>query len=192
MSTTRLKPSAARRMLGGPDPKETAMRMIVLMAASATLAAMPIAASAADCPSGSDSIFKVEKWSADKHDGPGTEVSITYRNVADAQVEIADATAWFEDVLGQSIGGVPLNPDPKLAPGRTRTDKRLVTGVDRLTITDKAYLKARICVDAVLWKGGKTKFFDGRAGAREDEAKTARAATDPATATGSSPKTPSR
>ncbi|WLS01749.1 hypothetical protein [Shinella oryzae] len=118
-----------------------------------------ISAYAGDCNSGSGEILKLTEWSASARNERATDVSFTLENVSKRAVQMVNGTVWFEDALGQGIGGISITPDVVVAPGETIDQKSFMAGFDRLTKARKQDIQAFSCVDAVLYEDGTKEEF---------------------------------
>ncbi|WP_313666227.1 hypothetical protein [Shinella sp.] len=118
------------------------------------------AAHASDCNSGSGDVLKLSDWSASARNERSTDVSFTLENVVNRTVQMVDGTVWFEDALGQGIGGISIGPDLILEPGAKMDQSRLMAGFDRLVNARKQDVKAFSCIDAVLYEDGTKEEFN--------------------------------
>ncbi|MGX5719931.1 hypothetical protein [Shinella zoogloeoides] len=119
-----------------------------------------VTAHASDCTSGSGDILKLSDWSAAARNVRSTDVSFTLENASNRTVQMVDGTVWFEDALGQSIGGISITPDVTVAPGAKVDQKSFMAGFERLVKARKQHIKAFSCVDAVLYEDGTKEEFE--------------------------------
>lgn len=124
-----------------------------------SVVAVAASASASDCSSGSGDILKLNSWSAAARDERSTNVSFTLENVTDRAIQVVDGTVWFEDALGQSVGGIAITPEVALDAGAEFDQKSLMAGYDRLVKARKQDVKAVSCIDAVLYEDGTKQEF---------------------------------
>ena len=130
------------------------MRWLIL------LMAMTMGAAAQDCHEGSADILRLSEWSAEQNGDHATRVTLRYENLASKTVEMIDATAWFDDALGDNIGGIRIDRDPQLAPGGSVTAAHNMAGFQRLTKAKPENISAYICVRSVLYDDGTKEEFD--------------------------------
>ncbi|MQW72162.1 hypothetical protein GHK50_05505 [Sinorhizobium medicae] len=134
------------------------MRSIAgLVSVGLMVAAAP--AGANECHSGSGDILKLSEWSASARDERSTNVSFTLENVTGRTVQMVDGTVWFEDALGQSIGGISINLDVAAPAGTKLDQKSLMAGFDRLIEARKQDIKAFSCIEAALYEDGTKEEF---------------------------------
>ena len=117
------------------------------------------AAQASGCNSGSGEILKVKDWTASAQNERSTNVSFTLENATKKKVQMVDGTVWFEDALGQSIGGISIEPDTILAPGETLEQANFMAGFDRLVKARKTDINAVSCLVSVLYEDGTKEEF---------------------------------
>lgn len=87
------------------------MRVALALAAVAILSQ---SAHAKNCARSSPDIVELVSWEAEAAEHDGAVVKMVVRNVAPRTIEMVDATVWFTDVLGASIGGASVDRDIKL------------------------------------------------------------------------------
>lgn len=130
------------------------MRWLVLMVAMTTSAAAQV------CHEGSADIFHMTEWSAEQSGDHVTKVTIVYTNESPKTVDMVDATAWFDDALGDNIGGIRLDRDPQVAPDGSVTSTHNMAGFQRLTKAKPDNISAYICVRSVLYDDGTKEEFN--------------------------------
>ena len=123
------------------------------------VAGVPVHAMA-ECNSGNANTIVLTGWSAEPNGEHATKVTINFKSQASKGLEMVDATAWFDDALGDNIGGISLDPDPQLAPGGSATEISNMAGFQRLTKAKAENIRAYICVKSVLYSDGTKETFD--------------------------------
>ena len=133
------------------------MRWMMVVAAMAV--AWPVSAQTGKCRSGSPDIVRLTSWKAAATPG-GADLTVEYENVSNKAVRMIDATAWFRDALGDSIGGASLKRDQQLQPGAKITEtKRYAGAFERLAVVRPQDVAAVACTSAVLFEDGETRDF---------------------------------
>jgi len=135
------------------------MVSVARVIAACLVALMPEVA-AAQCNRGSPNIIEVVTWSAEKSAPGGTSVTTTVRNKTSKPIEMIDATIWFDDVLGGSLGGIPIDRDLRLDPGKEATETNKMIGFDRLVTLAPKNITTRGCTKAVLYQDGTKETFE--------------------------------
>jgi len=72
---------------------------------------------------------------------------------------MVDGTVWFVDALGQSIGGIKMQPDLVLPPGKKVDQSASMAGFQRLVKARKQDISAYSCVRSVLYEDGSKEEF---------------------------------
>lgn len=130
----------------------------VLMAVLATGLASAVAAQT-KCKSGSADVVRVTSWSAKPMRG-GAELMVEYANATTKPIKMLDATIWFTDALGGSIGGAKIDRDARIQPGaKAQSTLRYVGAFERLPALDKQDVEALACASAVLFEDGEKQSF---------------------------------
>lgn len=125
------------------------MTLAILMGSAAAVLAAP------DCGSkGSPDILHLADWSASEGNLGATRVELTLKNASSKETEIVDATAWFYDALGESIGGIRIDRDTVLRPGGETVQRSNMIGFDRLLKLKGQNVQVIVCTEDALFTDG--------------------------------------
>lgn len=107
----------------------------------------------AQCSSGSSTALTLESWSA-VDEGARVAVTISGRNNMGTGIRLADATVWFRDALGGSIGGIPLERNITAGPGEVFEQHFTMAGMQELVDFHPDDISASLCTAAVVQEDG--------------------------------------
>jgi hypothetical protein len=130
------------------------------------LAMLATPALAEDCQSGKSGVLALLDWTAVMKPslvGDEPVVTINYINETHKNIRMIKAAVWFKDALGETMAGVDLEKDIRLAPDKTKSQTFHVSGssgFERLTKLEKRDAHGYICVEAVLYEDGTKESFE--------------------------------
>lgn len=114
-----------------------------------------------ECSKGSGTVLTISSWTTTEpaHNGRFDAV-FQIESRAPKPTRMAEATIWFDDLLGRSLGGWNLDPDFRIGPGETATFTlplgKISFGGRPLSRED---LVARLCTEALLYDDGTKEEF---------------------------------
>lgn len=119
-----------------------------------------------ECLSGTSDALHLVSWSAELTETGISDtvwIETTVRNNLDKGVRMVDGRIYFEDVLGRQIVNMEIDADISIGAGETATSDGTYYNhrdIHRLPVADKADIKAKVCVDAVVFDDGVIRRFD--------------------------------
>lgn len=135
------------------------MRLVI----AGVLALLASQADAAECNTGRSDAILLKSWTPEATKtiiGQSVKVHFVLTNGLSKGFRMADASVFFDDVLGNHIGGYVLEPDMKVGAGADVEISGNYPGMTRLLEADPADIVVRICTKAVVYEDGSQERFD--------------------------------
>lgn len=109
-----------------------------------------------------DDLIQVQDWSIQSFDDKDNELSLKFASAGVKPIRMIDASAVFEDSLGEIILAFSLDRDADIQPGKSLTTTRTLfpnEKYDRLPKLNKEDVKAYVCTRGVVYEDGTKESF---------------------------------
>ncbi|PQA72227.1 hypothetical protein [Brucella oryzae] len=109
-----------------------------------------------------EDLVRVNDWSIRPVDKENSTISLEFASKSEKAIRMIDASAVFEDKLGEIILSFNLDRDVSLKPGLAETTNRRLwpdPKYDRLSKLAKDDIKAYVCVRGLVYEDGSKETF---------------------------------